>query len=235
MRQSDTSDKLDLIAATVHELKTPLTLINGMSSMLDSQLHGDLNDRQREQVRHIQQATQRLGALVESLLHVENLPYARNRQPVQLQYELKAVAEELAEYASERDVGIVYKMHKTPPVLAEPSSVYHVLSHSVMTAIKHSPSGSTVNIGVRRRSEEVALYIDSNGAPILPKEVSKIEKNLGVHRQPIKSQGNSAGLSLFIIKSIVEFYEGRVSVSSQNDKGRLTISLPISNQLSLFL
>lgn len=235
MRQSDTSDKLDLIAATVHELKTPLTLINGMSSMLDSQLHGDLNERQREQVRHIQKATRRLGALVESLLHVENLAYTRERQPVQLQYELRAVVEELGEYADERDVSIVYKTHSTPPVLAEPSSIYHVLSHSLMTAIKHSPSGSTVNIGIRRRGEEVSLYIESTGAPIMPNEISRIEKNLGVNRQPIKSQGNSAGLSLFIIKSIVEFYQGRISVSSHKDKGRLTISLPISNQLSLFL
>ena len=234
MKTEETTDKLDLIAATVHELKTPITLIHGMSSMLDSQSHGDLNDRQREQVRHIQQATRRLGALVESLLHVENLPYMQARQPVQLQYELQAATDELAVFAHERSVELVYKMHNTPPVLAEPSSIYHVLSHALMTTIKHAPADSKVTVGIKRRGDMVSLNIDSTGAPIMPKEVSKIEKNLGRHLQPVRSQGNSAGLSLFIIKSIVEFYQGELSVSSHKDKGRLSISLPISNQLSLF-
>ncbi|PSO43556.1 hypothetical protein BRC20_01245, partial [Candidatus Saccharibacteria bacterium QS_8_54_8] len=135
--------ELELIAAAAHELKTPLTIVHGVSAMLASEAFGALNDRQQEQIEHIRRAGNRMNALVESLLHVENLPYTQEIRPVQLHSELQAVIDELSSTAQQRDVSVRWQTRRTlPPVLIDASSSYQLLTHALSAVIKQVPSGS---------------------------------------------------------------------------------------------
>ena len=225
---------LQLIAATVHELKTPLTLIKGMSSMLESETFGELNFKQREQIRHITKASHRLGFLVESLLHVENLPYTQQKQPVQLQSELQLAIASLAEKAAEREIAIRYRPKRISPVLADPLSVYQVLMHLLGMSVKHAPEGSTISVTTRKKKGSMSVQIADESPGIATKEARKIKESFGVRRQPVRAHADSSGLSLYVIKSIVEFYGGELSVSSTKHGSSVAVSLPLSNQLSLF-
>ncbi|MEX0748483.1 MAG: HAMP domain-containing sensor histidine kinase [Candidatus Saccharimonadales bacterium] len=226
--------ELGLIAATVHELKTPLTLIHGMSAMLESETFGELNFKQREQIRHISSASERLGFIIDSLLHVENLPHTQRLQPVQLQTELQAAIGAMAEKAAEREIVIKYRPKRLPPVLADPISIYQLLMHLVSAAIRYAPSGSAIEIKTKRRNKEAVIQLRDHGAGISSKEAKSILESFGKRRQPIRAHSDSSGLSLYIAKSIVEFYGGSLQVSSLSQGSQLTICLPISNQLSLF-
>ncbi|MEX0668383.1 MAG: HAMP domain-containing sensor histidine kinase [Candidatus Saccharimonadales bacterium] len=234
IKQHKDDNDLELIAATVHELKSPLTLIHGMSSMLETESYGELNIKQKEQVRHISKASKRLGFLIESLIHIEKLPSSQRLQPVQLQSELQSVIETHEDKIGEKDLTIKYTPKKLPPVLADPSSVYQLLMHIVSSSIKYAPVGSSIDISTKLTGEFVAMRVKDSGGAILPKEASSIRSRFGKHRQPIRSRSDSSGLSLYIIQSIVEFYGGLLSVSSLSGGSSITVKLPISNQLDLF-
>ncbi len=231
--QRDDSE-LKLITATVHELKTPLTLIHGMTSMLETESYGELNLQQKEQIRHISKASKRLGFLIESLTHIEKLPNSQRLQPVQLQKELLAVINAHEDRVAEKDISIRYQPKKIPPVLADPKSIYQLLMHIVSSSIKYSPPGSSIDISTKLSGEYVSMRVRDSGGVIMPKEMRSIKAKFGRHRQPIRSHSDSSGLSLYIIKSIVEFYGGSLSVSSRPNGSSITIKLPISDQLSLF-
>lgn len=235
MNPHDAHRDLELIAATVHELKTPISLIHGMSAMLESDSHGELNSSQREQIRHIQKATGRLNALIDSLLHVENLPYSQHRQPVQLNSELEKASKQLNGDIQERKITLSTRVVKNlPPVLADPASVYQILSHTLNAAIKYTPQASVINLRTFRRGGMSVFQVETPGELIRPKEAKQISSSLGRHLQPVRSQGNSSGLNWYIVKSIVEFYQGSFRVSSVTRGTIITIKLPMSNQLSLF-
>lgn len=235
MNKPDDSRELELIAATVHELKAPLTLIHGMGAMLESESPENLTDRQQDQIQQIRKASYRLNSLAESLLHVENLPYVQHFQPVQIHSELHTVVEEVKPLVSERNVTLTWKPRKAlPPVLADPISTYQLLSHAVTAVVKHASSGDEVVVRTRRRGSMIVLHIDAPGEPITPSEVRHITNVLGKHLQPVRGHGDSAGLSWYIVKSIVEFYEGSLKVSPGSDHTTITVRLPVSNQLSLF-
>ncbi len=235
MSNQEDSRELELIAAAVHELKTPLTIVHGMSAMLQSQSHGELNEQQQEQVEQIRRAGNRMNALVESLLHVENLPYTQHIRPVQLHSELQAVLEEVESTAQQRNVTVAWQPRQTlPPVLADSVSAYQLLTHAITAVVKQAPAESEVTVRTRRRGSMVVVRIDTHGEPITPGEVKHIDRTVGKQLQPVRGQGGSAGLSWYIVKSIVEFYDGALVVSPQESCTTISIRLPMSNQLSLF-
>ena len=172
--------------------------------------------------------------MVESLLHVENLPYSRLEQPVQVQSELYLAIASVSEKAAERDIAISYKPKRLPPVLADPSSVYQILMHLLSMSIRHAPEGSAISVKTMRRQDCVQVRIADESTGIAAKEARNIKQSFGRSRQPIRSHGDSSGLSLYIIQSIVEFYGGTLRVSSRSSGSVATVSLPLSNQLSLF-
>jgi two-component system phosphate regulon sensor histidine kinase PhoR len=226
--------ELELIAAAAHELKTPLTIVRGVSDMLASDAFGALNDRQQEQIEHIRRAGNRINALVESLLHVENLPYTQDIRPVQLHSQLQAVIDELGATAQQRDVSIRWQTRRTlPPVLIEARSTYQLLSHALAAVIKQVPAASEIVVRTRRRGEMVVVRIDAPGEPITPKELSRIEHTVGKQMQPVGADG-STGLSWYIVKSIISFYQGKLGVSPRTNYTAISLRIPISNQLSLF-
>lgn len=232
--QPTRSDDLGLIAATVHELKTPLTLIHGMSAMLENETFGELNFKQREQIRHISRASKRLGFLIESLLHVENLPHAHRLQPVQLQSELKKAIAATSERAAEREIVIHYRPKRLPPVLADPASMYQMFVHILSASIKYAPSGSSIKVTTARKQGQAIVRVRDNGAGVKPKELRAIRHSFGRMRQPVRAHSDSSGLSLYIIQSIVEFYGGSLHVATTADGSQLSVILPASSQLSLF-
>lgn len=231
----ESGQELELLAAAVHELKTPLTLIQGLSSVLESETHGALNPQQREHVHQLQQAGYRLARLIDSLRHVESLPYSYHSQPVHLLSELRTVIEELQPLTQERTVHMEVIPRAVPPVLAHAKSLYYMLQHILATIVGQAPPGAAVVLRVHRQKSmvvlNVRLQLPSGDAT---ETVRYIQTILDARQHPGNAQPPSGSVSLFIIRSIVEFYGGSITLGSQASDSILTVRMPMSNQLHLF-
>lgn len=227
-------DDVTLLAAAAHELKNPLTVILGMSSMLEEEAFGKLRAKQKEQVRHIVKASHRLGLLVDSLIHLDNLEHQWPSRLMQLQTQIERVIEDVSEASADKDLTVEFEPRRLPLIFANPISIYQLLLHIISSAVRYAPAGSIVSIEARRKKGQVVVTVYSTGYGMTPKEARTIKQRIGRQRQPVRAYSSSSGLGMFIAQSIVEFYGGSLQAVKQQQGSCVTLRLPASKQLELW-
>jgi signal transduction histidine kinase len=220
----------DLLANVSHELKTPLTSIQGFSqAMLDGAITSD--EDFRESGRIINEEANRMRALVEDLLLLSRMELG------QLSMEHKHV--ELAPMIEEtlerfqwaiRDAGIQSGTHMEyiPPVHGDARRLEQVFSNLIENAVRHTPQGGVITISAMTlRNGDVSIGVHNTGSVIPPEDLPRVfERFFQVDRARTR-KGGSSGLGLAIVAEIVEAHGGNVRVVSDVDRGtEFIVTLP---------
>jgi len=225
----------DFIANVSHDLKTPLTSIQGYSQAL---LDGTAStpERQQRAALVISQEAQRLSNLVEEVIDLARLESGRltlHLQPMDVNDMVTDVVEAFAPRSEAAHVRLVW----TPPasaltVTADGDRLRRALSNLVDNALKHTPQDGTVTLAVERlaaragSSAQVQVSVTDSGPGIAPEEQRRIfERFYRVDRA--RSGREGSGLGLAIVKDIVEAHGGSVGVESIVGNGsRFWFTLP---------
>ena len=225
----------DFIANVSHDLKTPLTSIQGYSQAL---LDGTAStpERQQRAALVISQEAQRLSNLVEEVIDLARLESGRltlHLQPTNLNDLVTDVVEAFAPRSEAAHVRLVW----TPPataltVTADGDRLRRALSNLVDNALKHTPQDGAITLGLTRlaapagRGAQVQVSVTDSGPGIAPEEQRRIfERFYRVDRA--RSGREGSGLGLAIVKDIVEAHGGSVGVESVVGNGsRFWFTLP---------
>ena len=193
----------DFIANVSHDLKTPLTSIQGYSQAL---LDGTAStpERQQRAALVISQEAQRLSNLVEEVIDLARLESGRltlHLQPTNLSDVVTDVVEAFAPRSEAAHVRLVW----TPPaaaliVTADGDRLRRALSNLVENALKHTPQDGTVTLAVERLAAQagsgaqVQVSVTDSGPGIAPEEQRRIfERFYRVDRCPLRPRGLRAG------------------------------------------
>lgn len=223
--------KSEFVATVSHDLRAPLTLMRGYLTMLD--MVGELNERQRRYISHIQQSVENMTRLVNNLLDLGRIEagVGLQVQMVPLLDLLKEIKQRWEPQAARKQISLSLNLAaKTPPLIeADPALLERAISNLVENAIKYTPEGGKVMLFAYPRGEDkVVIGVRDTGIGISQVDQPRLfEKFFRVVRkgQP-KEQGT--GLGLAIVKSIVENHNGRIWVESQIGKGStFYIELPL--------
>ncbi len=221
--------KDDFVSVVSHELRTPLTSIMGSLRLLHAEAAAPMDAGQRPLVDMALRNVQRLGALVDDILDINRLD--AGRMPLHVVVvdatELASgVIEQLQGTASLENVDLV--LHPGEPgALIEVDSrrMAQALTNLVGNALKFTPEGGRVRVGVTREEGQVRLEVADTGPGIPPTDLQLIferfrQANVGTHVR-------GTGLGLAITKAIVERSGGRIHVDSHLGEGSIfTIALP---------
>jgi signal transduction histidine kinase len=182
-----------LLADAGHALLTPLTVVGGFVDILDSPSADNPAIRSRA-LRSMRVETQRMHALVKSLLSLARLEYADNRRPVRI-----AVAE-AAESAIEqvRNAGgseIVIDGTPSAEIVADPAELHQAIVNLVENAVKYG-AGETVLVTVADEHADIVVRVHNRGPGISPDEREHIFDRFyrGEHTRDIA--GSGLGLSI---------------------------------------
>jgi signal transduction histidine kinase len=215
------------VQAIAHEIKTPLTAIQGSSELISEQI---LPETERlEMASLIHKESGRLVTLIHTFLDVERL--AAGTLTIELRpVELKAIVDEVLErarlYAARKKTRIEVEV---PPIMLDVDSellsfaVYNLLTN----AVKYSPKQSLVLLQAREANGSISLSVADQGYGIAAADQQKIfEKFYRVkHKETTSEEGSGIGLAL--VKEIVTQHGGRILVESKPGAGsRFTILLP---------
>ncbi|HWQ28728.1 MAG TPA: HAMP domain-containing sensor histidine kinase, partial [Dehalococcoidia bacterium] len=141
----------DLLANVSHELKTPLTSIQGFSqAMVDGQMHTPEDYAQAARIIHEEAA--RMRELVDDLLYLSQMQAGvvkLNREPLDLASLLEASLERFRRRAEERQTALRLEIAPLPTVEADGRRLEQVFANLVDNAIHHSAPGSTVTVRAR--------------------------------------------------------------------------------------
>jgi two-component system phosphate regulon sensor histidine kinase PhoR len=214
--------KQDFFSTASHELKTPITSILGFSQMLSS----GMVENNSEIITRIETEARRLSELINDILTVSRL-------------ELNQMSEErtdlnfgdIVREAAESLSGSTIKIHlDVDDVIfhADKRHLYELCTNLIENAVKYNKPDGTVNVSLSSVAGVVTLCVKDTGIGIpLEYQTRIFERFFRVDFGRDKKLGG-VGLGLFIVKHIVELYDGSISLKSSPDEGtEIIVRLPL--------
>jgi len=224
----------DFVANVSHELKTPLTSIQGFVEAL---LDGALEDREQAErfLKIIAAQTQRLQNLLEDLLSLSRIEQEAETQQIRLEAgpirEVLASAVELCRpKAEEKQIPIHLDCPENLQVPRNAALLEQAVVNLLDNAIKYSPESQPVHLQAFQEGQEVVIRVQDHGCGIPPEHLDRIfERFYRVDKARSRKLGGT-GLGLAIVKHIALAHGGRVAVQSQVGQGStFSIYLPIQS------
>jgi len=213
--------KSEFVATVSHDLRSPLTLMRGYATMLDTV--GELNEQQRNYVRKIVSGVENMSRLVNNLLDLGRIEIG-----VGLQVEYVTVLDiieratsALQLQASQKNIALNVDLPKDMPhaVEADQALLHQAVYNLVENAIKYTPANGRVTIRTVTKPEHLVFAVEDSGIGIVPEDIPHLfEKFYRGKQREARSQPGS-GLGLAIVNSIAESHRGRVWVDSAIGKG----------------
>lgn len=219
--------KSDFIAVAAHELKTPLTLVEGYTAMLRETLQGQNPDSsQMLLISGIYNGTHRLKTIVDDMIDVsliDNNLLSLNYQPFWLNRLLHVLHLELEGSIQERKQTLEIRAFPGIEELnfGDPERLLQVFRNLLTNAIKFTPDSGAIVVDGRKLPGFTEITITDTGIGIDPEDQPLIfEKftrlgNISLHSSgKTKYKGGGPGLGLHIARGIVEAHGGAVWVES---------------------
>ena len=242
--------KSSFISVAAHELKTPLTLIEGYTKMITSELPPDLIAQIRPLLGGMSNGTRRLREIVDDMVDVsliDNEMLALSLQPVWLRRLIEAVETELADVLPERRLQLIVGQFDDggQPTLADPERLYQVFRNVILNAVKFTPDGGRIEITARPLPGFVEVSVSDTGIGVASENQQRIfdrfggQGNASLHSSgKTKFKGGGAGLGLAIARGIIEAHGGAIWCESPGyDEERCPgatfhIMVPVRSQLA---
>ncbi len=221
----------DFVANVSHELKTPITSIQGfIETLLDGTIHSPEDTKRFLGI--VARQAGRLNSIIEDLLQLCELE--QDGHNVYISFEICAISEilkeaaELCRYkAKQRQVEINLECPTDLKAKANASLLVQAVLNLADNAVKYSPRGGQVNISAVSAEEKVIIRVQDFGCGIAAEHQARIfERFFRVDKARSRMLGGT-GLGLAIVKHIAQCHKGTVAVESTPGKGSLfTLTLP---------
>lgn len=214
--------KDDFVSTVSHEFKTPLTSIKGFLAVLLSEEAGPLNKEQKRFLRITLSAADRLGNLVMDMLDLSRLEGGLRieMKPISLEAVARRSVENHRFPAEDRQIRLVFESPPLlPKVIGHEEWLRQVFDNLISNAIKFTPQGGQITVGLANRGEGIEARVEDNGIGIPVVDQERIFEKFyrASNRQSIKAPGT--GLGLAICQSILDRHEGRIRLESEPGKG----------------
>jgi signal transduction histidine kinase len=231
--------RTDFIGIAAHELKTPLTLIQGYANMLrEMDLEANNTSGATHILEGILRGSERLSAVVEDMLDASSIDtnaLSLRIEKISLSHAVSLVATQNARYFKERNLTLhVGDLTGLPRVEMDLRRLHQILAHLLNNAIKYTPDGGQVFIegrvlpntrpfrgGPAGEARFVEMRFRDTGIGIAPEDRERIfEKFYRVGKSTLHSSGKvkfkgaGPGLGLPIARGLVEAHGGRLWVES---------------------
>lgn len=221
----------NLVADVAHELRTPLSVLQGnLRALLD-----DLYPLDKAEVAKLYTQTRLLNRLVNDLHELAQADAGQlslNRQPVDLN---PLVVETVATYepsAEEDGVQIETVLAAGLPLLpADPGRLTQILHNLIANALRHTPAGGKIRVQTEALAAMIRLTVQDTGEGIAAEHLPYVfERFYRTDPARARERGN-AGLGLAIVRALVEAHGGQVQVSSPGlgQGTTFTLELPLTN------
>ena len=233
--KKENQTQLRLFTNISHEFRTPLTLI---ISQIETLLQNNkLTQQVYSKLSVIYQNSMQLRELITELLDYRKQELGH--------FKLKVIQSNIVnfikdnyllfkDFATKKNITLELTASDTDIQLwYDPKHMQKVINNLLFNAIKHTPEGGKISIGITKDNSNVQISISDNGEGIPEKDIEKI---FDIFYQSESSAATMPGLTgtgigLALVKNIISMHHGHISVSSkQNEGSTFTVTLPLGKE-----
>jgi signal transduction histidine kinase len=220
--QVNRSDQMmrDLLANVAHELKTPLTSIQGFSQALTEGAVHSQDDYERAG-RIINEEADRMRRLVEDLLYlsqIESGQVAMEHLPVDVRRLLQNSIERISRRATLGGQTLeLAAPENLPPVVGDVRRLEQVLGNLLDNALRYTPRDGYIRLAAWQDDGRVTISVHNTGSYIPAEDRARVFERF--YRVERSRSGRNGGLGLSIVSEIVAAHGGTVEVQSSPDSG----------------
>lgn len=231
--QTSQQSQRDFVANVSHDLKTPLTSIQGFAqAMIDGTVTGV--EDMRTSARVIQDEAQRMYRLVLDLLELARYDAGNvelERVNVDLEGLLIQTMDKMRLQADQKDIKLTREISSLPVYKGDPDRLSQVFSNVIDNAIKYTPSGGKVKVTGDVLKDRIEIGVEDTGRGITADEMERIfDRFYQVDKSRVHDQDPSSGLGLAIAQEIIQAHGGSIRVHSEPGKGsQFLVSLPMAH------
>ncbi len=220
-------NKSNFISVAAHELKTPLTLIEGYTTMMVDMLEETGQSQIENLLKGVDNGIRRLRHIIDDMIDVsliDNKLLTLNVQPLWVSHLMRLIQNELGKSITERRQTLVLNKFDGSDLMiyGDSGRLYQALSNVVMNAIKYTPDHGTITLSGRLLPGFVEIIVSDTGIGISPEHQATIFEKFGqlgrtdLHSSgKTKFKGGGPGLGLPITRGIIDAHGGTIWVESE--------------------
>ena len=211
-----------------HEMRTPLTAIQGSSELMSRYA---LSDEKRQQIAQlIHSESKRLGRMIEMFLNVERLSAGEmelRKENFSARDLMSGCVERARPLAERKQIRITMLDLPEDTLLGDRELMEYAFYNVLTNAVKYSPSKTEVTVYGARAGERLEVSVRDQGIGMDQKEVGKIFQKFYRTRKAEQSGESGTGIGLSIVEQIVVQHGGKIEVESAPGRGScFTLVLP---------
>lgn len=213
-----------MVSNITHELKTPLAVIHSYAEGLKE---GIAADKQEHYLNVILEESERMDAMVLEMLDLSRLEAGKVRlasDRFSLLELTKRVFDKLSLLVEEKELEVRYAVAHDFEITADEGRIVQAVTNLVTNAIKYSPRGGAIYVGVTRGKDRVMFTIENQCQPLSNDALSSIWDSF--YRADESRTEKGTGLGLPIAKAIIELHGGSCHAANTSTGVEFKFYLP---------
>ncbi|HEY3056224.1 MAG TPA: HAMP domain-containing sensor histidine kinase [Thermoanaerobaculia bacterium] len=229
--------KSDFTAQIVHDLRGPLSGIQGTLEFVLSQEGNKIDSMYTDLLTEAQRESERMMNLINEILDfskIQSGKFTVEKEPVRVAGLLKRAIRSLQSVASRDEIFLVSAHgREIPQIVGSVEKLTQAIINLISNSLKFTPKKGLISVGAQivrngDSPEAVIVTVTDSGLGIKAGEVDKLFAKYKQTGTKSFRGGGGTGLGLFIVKQIVEAHGGEVSVASIEGVGTsMVVKLPI--------
>ncbi len=227
--------KSEFLATMSHELRTPLNAIMGLSQLLQQEIVGSLNDKQKEYINCIYSSGEHLLALINDILDLSKVEAGKEElflSKLNVEELCNDVISTVRDRAEEKGLRLVTEIdEKVDICIADERRIKQMLLNLLTNAIKFTPAGM-VCLEVKKVPQGITFTVSDTGIGIDPSQFKFLFEPFKQLDSRLNRQYEGTGLGLALTQKLARLHGGDVIVESTLGQGsRFILILPEQSQL----
>ena len=215
------------IAALAHDLKTPLTVIQGNADLISET---ELDEEQRLYAEYISSSSEQMQLYIRTLIDISRAAtgYQLHMEDIDLPAYIKQLREQIDALCQTKKIGLQVEIEHLPAVLSvDKLLLERAIMNVVNNALDYSPQDSPILISMTGDKGSLTISVTDAGPGFSQEDLLHAEEQFYMADRS-RSSNLHFGMGLFITKSIVQQHDGQLILSNSEITGgaQVTISIP---------
>ena len=210
--------KTEFISIASHQLRTPLSIIKGYTSLIEDGAYGEVNKKERVILHNIDTSNERLIKLVDEFLNVSRIEQGRTQfrfAEMNIVSLTEEVITELKEKSNPKNIRLILQVVlEVEKIIADEEKIRHCVFNFVDNAIKYSPVGSRIKVVLEPKNGGLNLQVFDAGVGLDKKDLTQLFQKF--YRSPnVMRDFQGTGLGLYVVKEFITAHHGKVWAKSK--------------------